>query len=244
MSTKLAGHTPEPRKRDAIYLIIDMSPLHTMCFAQMEHISRAILSVTSTSGLRVRTVNGFVVTTTLAFHGANIPTTPRTDWSQEMTDYKVERVSTSPSGTSTNTHWMGSDLRELSLMFPRGSALEPDPLRNQKSDDFKSIIRFDFFVHQRGEWLEIDDPREHVLPRTAREYQIFTESPPAKPFGFDYEDPGPHPVRCKTCNDAGCPNCEPELRELVDNDCRDCGAQLLPHEGSVCGPCVHDHALV
>lgn len=138
--------------------------------------------------------------------------------------------------------WTGTDIDELSRLYPPSDIFGADPLFHHEIED--GFIRTDYKFEQKlfnGSWVEIHDPRRRLTPMTALERAIDAENRRDFPGDYITED-------CTACGDYGCPECDgdpygPDCTKCNDDGCDKCMNCIDCHDYG-CAKCDPDNVCI
>lgn len=160
-----------------------------------------------------------------------------------------------------NTLWRGTDVTELSKLYPPSDIMFADPLGHSEIEG--GHIRTDYTFQRlvADEWITIPDPRVRLnRTMTATERAIDAENrrlfpgdfgeaddEQYDPYGTEgspwYEEPIDEPVLCRVCDDQGCELCDPNWFDEDDEPeppngyCIDCKSKEATTPGGICAEC-------
>lgn len=102
-----------------------------------------------------------------------------------------------PSEITETVEWSGTDINELSRLYPPSNVFGADPLGRSEIED--GLIRYSYRFERQsedGSWVVIDDPRRRLTPTT--EFERAADAENRRDFPGDFLD------ACETCGRTDC----------------------------------------
>lgn len=132
--------------------------------------------------------------------------------------------------------WLGTDINELSRLYPPSKVFGADPLGRSEIED--GLIRYSYRFERQsedGSWVAIDDPRRRLTPMS--EFECAVDAENRRDFPGDFLDV------CQDCGRDPCECDDDRIDDYVDPPeyCADCGEEIvhdeIDHDRLLCAIC-------